>query len=83
MAGSYPTVLSMMSGKGQSSTAPIPTQTFSSSNILGTAVPQVGDNKARPNYSNGVGTTSNIQTAIVAVVLIVVGYVLYHVNFEK
>lgn len=78
----YTSVLGMMSGS-PSGTAPIPTQTFNAANILGTAVPSVGDNAARPNYAGGVGSLSSKQIAIVAVALFASGYLLYHFNFEK
>lgn len=78
----YTSVLGMMTGS-PSGAAPIPTQTFNAANILGTAVPSVGDNAARPNYGAGVGSLSSRQIAIVAVLLFVVGYLLYHFNFEK
>lgn len=81
MAG-YNSVLSMMSGS-PSATASVPTQTFNAANILGTAVPRVGDNAARPNYAGGVGSLSSKQIAIVAVILFATGYLLYHLNFEK
>lgn len=61
----------------------VPTQTFNSQNILGTPVPQVGDAAARPNYAAGVSKPSSVQVAVVAAVLIGVGYLAYHINFEK
>lgn len=74
------TMASMMLPSRQ--TAPIPTQTFNAANILGTPVPQVGDNKANPNYAAGTGS-NKIQVVLVAIALIVVGYLAYHMNFEK
>lgn len=67
-------------------TAPIPTQTYSAANIIGTPVPQVGDNKARPVYSSAVGAAGAVnhtQIVLVVVGLFALGYVLYHINFEK
>lgn len=78
----YTSVLGMMNGS-PSGQAPVPTQTFNASNFLGTVVPTVGDNAARPNYGAGVGSLSSKQIAIVAVILFAVGYLLYHLNFEK
>lgn len=63
-------------------TAPIPTQTFNAANILGTPVPQVGDNTGNPNYAAGTGN-GKIRVILVAVGLIAVGYLVYHLNFEK
>ena len=63
-------------------TAPIPTQTFNAANILGTPVPTVGDNKGNPNYAAGTGD-GKIRVVLVAVALIAVGYIFYHINFEK
>jgi hypothetical protein len=76
---------SMAAMMGQtSSPAPVPTQGFAASNIIGTPVPVVGDNKGRPNYAGQVGKDMNSLHIIgVAVVLIGLGYVVYHYNFEK
>lgn len=64
--------------------APVPTQTFSSANILGTAIPQVGDAQGRPNYAAATaGGVNSLHVVAVAVVLIAVGYLIYHLNFEK
>lgn len=81
----YNSVLSMMRGAqgGGGGMAPIPTQTYNAENILGTAVPQVGDSKARPDYGQAVSGTGARQVVIVALILILVGYVAYHLNFEK
>ncbi len=78
----YGSVLSMMGGN-KGGTAPVPTQSFGAQNIFGTAVPQVGDNKARPNYAAGVGGVSSKQVVLVVIALIGVGYLFYHLNFEK
>ncbi len=76
----YTSVLGMMSGN-QGGSAPVPTQSFNAANILGTAVPTVGDSQARPAYSaGGAGAKS---TALVVVALIAIGYLVYHLNFEK
>jgi hypothetical protein len=62
----------------------VPTQSFAAQNILGTPSPAVGDAQARPNYSSKVGQNVNpTHVVLVAVALIGVGYVVYHVNFEK
>lgn len=82
MASSYGSVLGMMSNTG-GGTAPVPTQTYNAANILGTAVPQVGDSKARPNYAAGVGGISSKHVVFVVVAFIAVGYLAYHLNFEK
>ena len=68
----------------QSSAASVPTQSFNASNILGTPVPVVGDNKGRTNYTGSVGQNiPKSQVVIVAVALIGIGYLVYHFNFEK
>jgi hypothetical protein len=80
----YPSMASMMNGNA--AVAPVPTQTFNGANILGTPIPQVGTpTGATSNYAGSVGTaqTSPVQIVIVAVALIVLGYVVYHINFEK
>ena len=82
-SGQYTTMASMM-GQGKSgATAGIPTQTFNSANILGTPTPLVGDNKARPNYAAGVGGTNPTHIVIAAVAIFVIGYLAFHINFEK
>jgi hypothetical protein len=82
MMANYSTMASMM---GQSSSpAPVPTQGFAASNIIGTPVPQVGDNKARPNYVGNVGMSLNkVHIIGIAVAVIVAGYLIHHFNFEK
>lgn len=83
MNNSYTTMASMM-GQGKSgATASIPTQTFNASNILGTPVPIVGDNAARPNYASAVGGTNPTHIVIVAVAIFAIGYIAFHINFEK
>lgn len=76
---------SMRDMMGQTSTtAQVPTQAFAASNIVGTPVPQVGDNRARPNYIGNVGQNLNtIHVIGIAIAIIVIGYVVYHFNFEK
>ena len=76
---------SMAAMMGQSSSpAPVPTQGFAASNIIGTPVPMVGDNKARPNYVGNVGQSLHSMHIIgIAVAVIGGGYLLYHFNFEK
>lgn len=71
----------MMGSNG--GTAPIPTQTFSAANFIGTPVPQVGDNVARPTYASKVGGVNPKHTVLVAVGVFAVGYLLFHLNFEK
>ena len=72
----------MMKGNQQAS-AGIPTQTFNASNILGTAVPQVGNATPRPDYKQGVGNLGSKQIIMVILVIFGAGYLLYHFNFEK
>jgi hypothetical protein len=79
--GQYQSVLSMMRSN-QASTAGVPTQTFGASNILGTAVPAVGDSTPRPDYVKGVNNAGTKQIIVVVLVLFAVGYLLYHFNFE-
>lgn len=78
---SFATMAGMMAGG--SGSAPIPTQTFNASNMIGTPVPVVGDNTARPPYAAAIGAANPKHVAIVAVALLGVGYLLYHLNFEK
>jgi len=81
-SGAYGTMASMMGNNP--ATAGVPTQTFNAANILGTPVPQVGDNKARPNYASRVGQgVTNTHIIIVGVAVFAVGYLVYHFNFEK
>jgi hypothetical protein len=79
----YQTMASMMGQGTNGATASVPTQTFNAANILGTPVPQVGDNKARPNYGAAIGGTPPKHIVIAAIVVFTIGYVLYHINFEK
>lgn len=82
MNGSYGSMASMMGANAP--TAGVPTQTFNAANILGTPVPAVGDNKARPNYASRVGQgVTNTHVILVAVAIFAVGYLVYHFNFEK
>ncbi len=80
--GQYQSVLSMMQGNQQAS-AGVPTQTFNASNILGTAVPKVGDSTPRPDYKQGVNNLGSKQMIMVILTLFGAGYLLYHFNFEK
>jgi hypothetical protein len=80
MAG-YTTMASMMGGN--QATAPIPTQAFNAANFIGTPVPQVGDSKGTTSYASSIGGISPKQVVLVAVALFGIGYVAYHVNFEK
>jgi hypothetical protein len=77
------TMAGMMGQSAKNGTAPVPQQTFSSANILGTPVPQVGDNAARPNYAAAIGGTSSTHIVIVAVAIVAIGYLAFHLNFEK
>ncbi len=77
----YATMAGMMSGGN--GTAPIPTQTFNAANFIGTPVPQVGDNAGRPSYAASVGAPDPKWVVITAVVFVGIGYLFYHLNFEK
>lgn len=78
----YTSMASMMGNNA--ATASVPTQTFNAANILGTPVPQVGDNKARPNYAARVGQgVTNTHIIVTAVAIFAIGYLAYHFNFEK
>lgn len=88
MAGTGFPALDRLYGRGNSApsgpSAPVPTQTFSAANILGTAIPQVGDAKGRPNYAAATGGGVDSRHVIIVVVLLIgAGYLLYHLNFEK
>ncbi len=78
---SYSTMASMMGSQG--GTAGVPTQSFNAANFIGTPVPQVGDNAGRPGYAQSVGGTNPVHTVVVVIVVIGIGYLLYHMNFEK
>lgn len=77
----YTSMKSMMGGG--SGTAPVPTQTFGATNIIGTPVPKVGDNKGTQNFAGAIGQVNNQHVVVVAVAVIAIGYILYHLNFEK
>jgi hypothetical protein len=79
-----PSNSSMAAMMGQStSPAPVPTQGFNAANIVGTAVPRVGDSKARPNYVGNVGDAVHQYHVIgIAVAIIIVGFLLHWFNFE-
>ena len=64
--GNYSSMLGMMGRPA--GTAEVPTQTFNGSNILGTPIPAVGDQKANPDYGSRVGRgVTNTQVVLVAV----------------
>jgi hypothetical protein len=67
----------------QGGTAQVPTQSFNAANFIGTPVPQVGDSAGRPPYAGAVGSSNPIQTVVAVVILIGIGYLLFHMNFEK
>jgi len=75
---------SMLAMMGQSSSpAPVPTQGFLAANIVGTAVPQVGNQQARPNYAGNVGDAVHQYHVIgIAVGIIAIGFLLHWFNFE-
>lgn len=77
----YQTMASMM-GK-QNGAAPVPTQSFNAANLIGTPVPQVGDNAGRPSYAKAVGGTNPTHVVLIAVAIIGIGYLAFHLNFEK
>ena len=80
----YSSMAAMMGSSKQAGAAPIPTTTFAAQNIIGTPLPQVGDAAARPNYAGVVGQQVNQKhVVIVALAVIVGGYLLYHFTFEK
>ena len=75
---------SMKAMMGQStSPSPVPTQGFAATNIVGTAVPKVGSQPARPNYVGNVGDAVHQYHVIgIAVFIIVAGFLLHWFNFE-
>lgn len=78
----FSSMSAMMISPAQS--APIPTQTFNAANLIGTPVPQVGDNAGRPAYASSVGNNVNPHHVVfVVIALFAIGYVLYHINFEE
>ena len=65
-------------------TAGVPTQTFNAANILGTPVPSVGNQPAKPNYASRVGQgITNTHVIVVAVAIFAIGYLAFHFNWEK
>lgn len=79
----FSSMAAMMAGSTPGS-ASVPTQSFAAQNILGTPSPLVGDAQARPNYAATVGQNVNpTHVVVVVVVLIGLGYLVYHLNFEK
>lgn len=79
--GNFSSMRSMMGGG--SGTAQVPTQSFSTANFIGTPVPVVGDNAARPAYAGAVGGVAPNHVVFWAVGFFAAGYLLYHFNFEK
>lgn len=71
-----------MSSFGRTS-APVPTQTYSAANLIGTPVPQIGQVGVTPTISNTVGASKKSHIAITVALLVVVGYMLHHLFFEK
>lgn len=62
-----------------------PQVSYNSSNILGTPIPKVGDQRGNPTYSAVVGQSypNKINVVVVSLVLIGGGYLLWHLTFEK
>ena len=84
MAGNSPFSMLSMMGATPSATAGVPTQTFNASNIVGTPVPVVGDQKGNPPYGGAIGNAvSSKNVVIIAVAMIAIGYFVFHINFEK
>lgn len=83
MAGNNYSMLAMMSQQ-QAGIAGVPTQTFNGSNILGTPVPVVGDQKGNMPLSGAVGNAVlSSHVVFIAVAIVVLGYLLFHINFER
>ncbi len=79
----FQSMRAMMSGAPPASST-VPTQSFAAQNILGTPTPVVGDAQARPSYASKVGQNVDPNHVVITlVVLIGIGYILYHFNFEK
>ncbi len=82
MNGNYGSMRSMMGNAPF--VASVPAQNFSASNIIGTPLPKVGDNKGIVNYAGAVGTNINkMQVVLIAVAIVGIGYLLHHFTFEK
>lgn len=78
------TIMQMVQGKTRG-TGPVPTQTFYASNIAGTVVPQVGAAQATAGASNAgaFAGVNPIQIGLIVVVIIGLGYLMHHLNFEE
>lgn len=79
------TTMQMVQGKANNGVGPIPTQTFYAANIAGTTVPKVGSAQAAGSSSNYgyAGNVQPVQIAMIAVVIIGLGYLLHHLYFEE
>lgn len=85
MAGSGMTVAQMINGRANSGTAPIPTQTFSASNIAGTVPPKVGNAQGIAGKANAasMGGVSNKNVIIWALIIVGGSYLIHHFSFEE
>jgi hypothetical protein len=80
------TITKMMSGRANSGTAQVPTQTFYASNIAGTTVPKVGSAQAASMGGASAGSMAGVtpmQIAIFVLIIIGGGYLLHHLSFEE
>lgn len=64
------------------SSAPVPTQSFSSANFVGTPIPQVGQVGITPSAMNVSGGTRKTHIAATVAVIIVLAYIAHHYFFE-
>lgn len=65
------------------SAAPVPTQSYSASNFIGTPVPTLGQVGVTPTMQNTVGGGNKMHIAIIVALLIVGGYAAHHFFFTK
>lgn len=79
------TVKSMLTGGANSGRGPIPTTTFRAQDIAGGPLPKVGSAQSTTGTSLA-GQFAQVQPThivIIVLVLIGVGYLLHHLNFEE
>jgi hypothetical protein len=78
-------VSQMRQGRANNGTGPIPTQTFRASDIAGTVVPRVGSAQSTSgtSLSGQFATVQPMHIVIIILLIIGVGYLLHHFNFEE
>lgn len=79
------TVKDMLTGRANNGTGPIPTVTFRGQDIAGGPMPKVGSAQSTTGTSlaGQFATVKPTHIVIIVLVLIGVGYLLHHMNFEE